>query len=127
MKRRTFVSALAGLPFIDGVLFGNGKLNTPDTANIDSSDENTPPERWGVYIECDSESNQKDVLEELNGDGFVCRELQPTMIAKAHFVGVFGDGTTTRPTVYEEHSEVLDHCEWRDGELWIFVKAVKYG
>ena len=40
----------------------------------------------------------------------------------AHLIGVFNDG---RESQVENHDEVLDHVEWRDGELWIYVKAMR--
>jgi hypothetical protein len=37
--------------------------------------EAPPPERWGVYVECADEAQQKDLLERLHAEGLTCRGL----------------------------------------------------
>lgn len=67
--------ALAGM--LTELAEENGIVPQEGEGDADEGDasEEQPPERWGVYIECDNEGQQRDLLEKLNEEGFNCRGI----------------------------------------------------
>jgi hypothetical protein len=71
---KAFFSDLAAENGID--VFASGAEDAPSENATSSAKADEPPrERWGVYVECKNEEEQKSLLERLAGEGFEVRGL----------------------------------------------------